>query len=271
MLSHSINPVFWEIGPIQIRYYGIIYIMGFIIGYFFLKRLVKEQHIHIKDECILDYIIAIAFGSLIGARLFYCIIYNPFYYLSRPWEIIFIWHGGLSFHGGIIGSAIAVYLFCKKHKLNVPQIADMTVIPLAIALSFGRVANFINGELVGRLTSVAWCFEFPNAEGCRHPSQLYESIKNMFIFFTLWTIRGKKYKQGVLFGIFIVMYSGLRFFIEFLREPDFHIGFILGMTLGQILSLMMLIFGIIWLYYINKYGIYNNYDKSSKDKNSKKN
>jgi phosphatidylglycerol---prolipoprotein diacylglyceryl transferase len=253
MFNHSINPVFWEIGPFQIRYYGLIYVIGFFLGYILLRRLVKENHIHISKEHILDYIIALAFGSVIGARLFYCIVYNLLYYFSRPWEIIYIWQGGLSFHGGIIGASIAVILFCRKHKLKILQIADMTVIPLAIALSFGRIGNFINGELVGRLTTVAWCFEFPSAEGCRHPSQLYESIKNMFIFLTLWNIRGKKLKHGTLFGIFIVMYSGLRFGIEFLREPDIQLGLIFGMTMGQILSLIMLIFGSLWIYLINKH------------------
>ncbi|MFT4297771.1 MAG: prolipoprotein diacylglyceryl transferase [Candidatus Woesearchaeota archaeon] len=254
MFSHTINPVFFEIGPLQIRYYGIIYLFGFIIGYFLLRYLARENHIALKADEILDYIIAIAFGSLIGARLFYCFIYNPSYYLPRLWEIFYIWQGGLSFHGGVIGAGIAVYLFCRNRKLNLLQMADMSVIPLAIALSFGRVGNFINGETVGRITSVAWCFEFPNADGCRHPSQLYESIKNMFIFFTLWTIRGKKLKQGTLLGIFVLMYSGLRFFIEFLREPDPQIGLIFGvLTMGQILSLLMLMAGAIWVSYIYKF------------------
>jgi len=253
MFTHNIDPVLFKIGIFELRYYGLIYVIGFILGYFLLKKLVKEKHLHISDDDVLDYIIAIAIGAIIGARLFYTFIYNPWYYLPKIWEVFYIWQGGLSFHGGLVGAAIAVILFCKKRKLNMLQMADMTVIPLSIALSFGRVANFINGELVGRITTVAWCFEFPGADSCRHPSQLYAAFKNLFIFGILWSIRGKKMKQGTLFGIFIVIYATLRLIVGFFRAPDPQIGLILGITLGQLLSIAMLIFGAAWIYFIQKY------------------
>ncbi len=273
MFNHTIDPVLIRIGLLEIRYYGLVYVIGFILGYFLLRKLVKEKHLHIKDEDILDYILAIAIGAVAGGRLFYCLVYNLKYYLPRLWEIFFIWEGGMSFHGGLIGATIAVILFSKRKNLNMLQMADMTVIPLSIALSLGRVANFINGELVGKLTSVAWCFEFPRADGCRHPSQLYAAIKNLIIFGTLWSIRKKKFKEGTLFGIFMIMYGTARIIVGFFREADLQLGwgYFLGLSLGQYLSLFMLAFGIIWLIVLYRFVHNDKITKNSKDKKDNKN
>jgi len=265
MFVHNIDPTLLKIGIFEIRYYGLVYIIAFILGYFLLRKLTREKHLHIKEEEILDYMIYLAVGLIVGARLFYCFVYNFWYYLPKPWEILFIWNGGMSFHGGFIGAVIAVIWFCRKKKLDLLQMADMTVIPLAIGLSLGRLANFINGELIGRITSVAWCFEFPNADGCRHPSQLYAVLKNLAIFGILWGVRGKKLKNGTIFGIFVVLYSSLRIVIELFRAPDPQIGLILGMTLGQIFSVLMLLFGIGWIYFIQRY----HKNKDTKNKKSK--
>jgi len=253
MFNQTINPVLLKLGFLEIRYYGLVYVIGFVLGYFLLRKLVKERHLHIKNEYIIDYMIFLAAGTILGARLFYCLVYNPGYYVYRPWEFVYLWNGGMSFHGGLIGAGISVAWFCKKHNLNLLQMADMSVIPLAIALSLGRVANFVNGELVGRLTTVAWCFQFPGADGCRHPSQLYEAFTNLFIFAFLWGIRGKKLKEGGLFGIFLVMYGSFRTFIGFFREADVQLGYFYGLSIGQIFSMMMIVGGSAWLYFIHKH------------------
>jgi len=252
MWIHNLNPNLIEIGPIQIRYYALMYIIGFVLAFFIITKLSKERKINLTKDQIIDYIVYIAFGAIIGARLFYTIVYNPSYYLAQPWKVLYIWQGGMSFHGGLIGATISGLWFIKKNKLNVREMADISVIPLAIGLVFGRIGNFINGELVGRVTDVPWCVKFPRFEGCRHPSQIYESIKNLFIFGTLWVLRNKDFKKGTLFSLFILLYSSLRFFIEFVREPDIQIGYIYGLTMGQILNIIMFLSGLGLLFYLNR-------------------
>ena len=250
MFIHNIDPAILHLGPLEIRYYGLIYIIGFTLAYFIMQKTSKIKGF--DKDAILDYLFYIAVGAIIGARLFYVIIYNPMYFIPRIWESLFIWQGGLSFHGGLIGALISGVIFAKKRKIDLLKLMDITVIPLALGLMLGRIGNFINGELVGRVTDVSWCFRFPNHDGCRHPFQLYESVKNLVIFFILWHLNTKNLKKGTLFGVFLVMYSTLRFFIEFVREPDVQIGYLYGLTMGQILNIIMFIAGIIWLYFVNK-------------------
>lgn len=252
MFYNNIDPTLLKLGPFEIRYYGIIFVLGFVIAYFFINYLVKQRKLELKKDDILDLLFYLIIGTVIGARLFEIIFYNPIYYLKNPFEIIAIWHGGLSFHGGLVGAIIAAYSYCKKKKINFYDLADIAVIPLAFALFLGRIANFINGELVGRITNIPWCVKFKDYEGCRHPSQLYESFKNLVIFSILWFIKDKKLKKGTLFWSFILTYSSIRFFIEFLRAPDEQIGFILGLTMGQWLNIVMFIIGIYFFIKINK-------------------
>ena len=252
MFYNNINPTLLELGPFEIRYYGIIYALSFILAFFFINYLARKRELKITKEDIWDLLFYLIIGTVIGARLFEIIIYNPAYYLKNPLETIAIWHGGLSFHGGLVGAVIAAYIYCKKKKINFYDLADIVVIPLAFGLFLGRIANFINGELVGRITNVPWCVKFKNYQGCRHPSQIYESIKNLVIFSILWFIKDKKLKKGLMFWSFVLMYSVLRFFVEFFRAPDQQIGFILGLTMGQWLNIVMFIIGLYFFVRISR-------------------
>lgn len=246
MFVHTIDPVLIEFGIFQIRYYGLIYVIGFILAYMMLSWLIPRTGIKLSKDQISDFVLYLAVGALLGARLLYATVYQPLYFLTYPVEIFFIWQGGLSFHGGLLGAWCAGYLFCRKHHIDVWRMADLSVIPLALALALGRIGNFINAELVGRITSVPWCVEFPSADGCRHPSQLYASVKNLILFFAVFAIYLRtELKSGYLFAYFLVGYGTARFFIEFFRQPDVQLGFIiLGLSMGQILSIIVVVLGI---------------------------
>ena len=240
---HNLSPFIFEWGFIKIGWYGLFYVLGFIFAYFWLLYMARIGRIKLSRQDIEEFIMYLLFGVVIFARLFYTFVYYPQIYLKNPLMIFAVWHGGLSFHGGLIGAVIAGLIFTKKKKLDFYNFADILVVPAALGLVFGRLANFINGELAGRVTDVSWCMYFKNYEGCRHPSQLYESFKNLVIFITLFFLSSKKLAKGFLFWFFIIMYSVLRFFIEFYRTPDEQLGFIVwGLTMGQVLNIIM--FGI---------------------------
>jgi len=253
MFYHNLNPVLLRLGPIEIRYYGLFFLIGFIIAYYMLIHLSKKKGLALSKDDIADFMMYLVIGVILGARIIYVVVYNLDFYLTNPLEIVAIWHGGLSFHGGLIGSIIAGMIFCKKKNLHFLELADILVIPASLGLVFGRLANFINGELVGRITNLSWAVKFPCCEGFRHPSQIYEAIKNLIIFFTLWNIGKKKFPKGTLFFMFIMMYSLLRFFIEFFREPDTQIGFVIfGLTMGQILNMLMFLAGAVFMMRVYK-------------------
>ena len=251
MFVHNIDPILFQIGPLAVRYYGLFYAMGFVIAYFMLPWLAKRKNISLTKDQAADLVFYSLIGVVAGARIVYVIVYNFSFFLSNPLEIFALWHGGLSFHGALIGGIFAGWLYCRKQGLDFLAIADLAIIPASLGLVFGRIANFINGELVGRVTDVAWCVVFPGVEGCRHPSQLYESLKNLFIFSVLWSVKGKPYKKGTFLAIFAILYSSLRFFIEFVREPDVQLGFIFGLTMGQWLNILMFGISLFFFYRIN--------------------
>ena len=182
--------------------------------------------------------------TVIGARLFEIIFYEPLFYFSNPLEMLMIWEGGLSFHGALLGVIIWTYIFTKKKKLHFYDISDILVIPAAFMLFLGRIANFINGELVGKITNLPWGVKFQDYEGFRHPTQIYESIKNLFIFFVLIFLKNKNLKKGTLTWLFVLMYGILRFFIEFLKEQS---SFIFGIPVTQVLSGLMVIISLYFL------------------------
>lgn len=253
MFYHNINPALLKLGPFEIRYYGIIFVLGFILAYFIILHLVKKRDLELTKEDVADFLFYLIIGVVAGARLFYVLFYNLEFYLSNPLSIFAIWLGGLSFHGGLVGAVTAAYLFCRKKKTGFLELADIVVIPVALALALGRIGNFLNGELVGRITSVPWAVKFPGHEGFRHPSQLYESLKNLVIFISLWFLKDKKLKKGTLFFVFIIMYSVLRFFIEFFRAPDVQLGFIIfGLTMGQLLNILMFVVGLVFVFRTQK-------------------
>src|SRR3989344_2414200 len=240
MFFNNIDPVMLRLGPLEMRYYGLIYVIGFVLSYFMIYHLAKKKELGLGKEDVADLIFYELIGVIIGARLFYIIFYNFSYYFQNPLEIFALWHGGLSFHGGLTGAIAAAYVFSKRKKIDILEIADIVVIPSAIALALGRIGNFLNGELVGRITNVPWAVKFKDYEGFRHPSQLYESAKNFLIFGALWYMKDRKLRKGTLFLTFVMMYSVLRFFIEFFREPDQQLGFIIfNLTMGQILNIVM--------------------------------
>ncbi len=242
MFYNNIDPVLIYLGPLEIRYYGIIYALGFVLAYIFLKKHGKD--VKLAEQDLDNLMLYLVIGIVIGARIFYILLYNLDFYLQQPLEMIKLWHGGLSFHGGLVGGIVAGLLFCRRKKLSFLKVADLISIPLALALFFGRIANFINGELYGRVTQAPWAVKFRDADGFRHPSQLYEAAKNAVIFMMLLVLRKKKLKDGMVFASFIILYGILRFFIEFFREPEVYVGIL---TMGQLLSLIVAIAGIMLL------------------------
>jgi len=260
MFFHNINPVLFEIGPFQIRYYGLIYASGFIIAYFLISYLAKKKELNITKDDVSDFLVYEIAGIVLGARLIYILFYNLSYYINNPTEIIAVWHGGLSFHGGLVGAIVAAYLFCRKKKLEFYEIADLAVVPLALALALGRIGNFVNAELYGRLTNVPWCIDYTKNKfiqglpsGCRHPSQIYESMKNFAIFSVLWFTNYKKLPKGFMFWTFITLYGLLRTIVEFFRAPDEQIGFIFNyFTMGQLLSFPLFLLGLYMMFRLKK-------------------
>lgn len=260
MFYHNINPVLLEIGPFQIRYYGLFYALGFTIAYFMISYLAKRKQLNITKDDIADLIVYEIIGIVLGARIVYVLFYNLIFYLQSPLEIFALWHGGLSFHGGLVGAISAAFLFCKKKKIEFYDLADIAVMPVALALALGRIGNFINGELAGRITNISWCIDYSKNKfvenlpsECRHPSQIYASIKNFAIFAVLWIIKDKKLPKGFMFWSFVTLYGLFRTIVEFFRAPDEQIGFIFNyFTMGQLLSFPLFLLGAYMLFRLNK-------------------
>jgi len=213
-----------------------------LLTWLYFKKSSLGKSLFKKEEHADDFLLYSLISSILTARIFYILFYNLNSYLSNPIEILKFWHGGMSIHGGILGGILGIYIFSRKFKYNFLKLTDLVTLPLALGLVFGRIANFINAELYGRITSVKWAVKFPNAEGYRHPSQLYESLKNLIIFSVLFFKSKKPFKTGELTSIFLILYSLLRFFVEYVREPELYF---LGLTMGQFLSLSTLIIGIV--------------------------
>ena len=248
MFIYNINPVLLNLGPIQIRYYGLVYVIGFLVIYFALKYYSNKGILKLTKQEVESFALYLMLGVLIGARLFVVfgwsfLLGDPLYYIRDPLKIIAVWEGGMSLHGGIVGILLVGYFFCKKKKLNIAKVADLLSIPGAFVLALGRIANFINGEIVGTITNLPWCFKFPKFEGCRHPVQLYSAAGRVLLGGYLLLINSKKYKNGFIFWIFITLMGIGRFFCDFVREdPRF-----LGLSFGQYLSIVMIIAGIVVL------------------------
>jgi len=242
MFVHNINPIFLKIGALEIRWYGLIFALGFLLVLWMSVKIAeKKRKKGITKDVVIDAILWTIIGLIIGLRTIYVLVYNPGYYLQNPLEIFAIWRGGIAFHGGLIGGVIGLLLFCRKNKINFYDLADIIVVSLPLAFVFGRIANFINGELAGRVTDVPWAFDFGDGLA-RHPSQLYESFKNLILFFIMLSVnKVKNLKKGVLFWLFILLYGLFRFIVEFFRQPDPQLGFIVfGLSMGQLFCLGMI-------------------------------
>jgi phosphatidylglycerol:prolipoprotein diacylglycerol transferase len=255
----AIDPVLVHLGPLPIRWYALAYITGLILGWAYIRHLVANDAlwgggVRPKPENIDDLIVAAAFGIILGGRLGYVLFYNLPLYLHRPLEILALWEGGMSFHGGLAGAALAVVLFARRIKVPIPSVIDISAAAVPIGLCLGRIANFIKPELWGRPTDVAWAMIFPGSDGQpRHPSQLYESgLEGMVLFLILaLAIRlGALRRPGLVTGIFAIGYGIARIICEFFREPDPQLGYLwAGATMGQILSLPVIAVGLGFLIY----------------------
>jgi phosphatidylglycerol:prolipoprotein diacylglycerol transferase len=249
MIFPNINPTIISVGPLSITWYSLAYVGGIIAGWIYAIKIAREFKVGITKKELEDFISWAIFGIIMGGRLGYVLLYDPIKYFGDPISILKTYEGGMSFHGGILGLAVSSYYFCQKHKINLLTFSDVLVVVAPIGLFLGRIANFINGELYGRVTQMPWGVIFPNSDlQVRHPSQLYEAFFEGIILFVVLTYATFKYKtikiSGLNSGIFLMLYSLFRITIEILREPDFHIGFLLNyLTMGQILSLPMLILG----------------------------
>ena len=254
MFINNFDPVAFQFLSLEIRWYSLAYIIGIILGWIYCKKkLIKDQQIlNLFD----DFITYLIIGLILGGRLGYILFYNLKHYLENPFEILMVWNGGMSFHGGLIGIIFATQLFSKKHNVNYFIFLDLVALSAPIGIFFGRIANFINSELIGRATDLPWSVQFVLIDNVkRHPSQLYEAFfEGIILFLLLRYLAKKNYLQysGKISALFLIFYSLFRFFAEFFRTPDPQIGYlILSLTLGQLISIIFLIAGTILFYLKN--------------------
>lgn len=247
----DIDPVAFAVGPVIVRWYSLAYLAGFIGGWGVARALVRRSDIAKPTlDQIDDLVFWLVLGVILGGRIGYVVFYNLPYYLSHPGDILKTWEGGMSFHGGLLGVAAAVIGFALKNKIPVLRVGDIAACAATVGLFFGRIANFINGELFGRVTDAPVGMVFPHGgPDPRHPSQLYEAAaEGLLLFFVLnglaWFYPALQKRHGLLFGLFLLGYGTARFVIEFFREPDAHIGLYMNaISHGQILCLPMIIVG----------------------------
>ena len=251
----NISPIIVQIGPLALRWYGLMYLIGLTSAYFFIRNRVTKRELPMTADHVYDMIVFGALGVFLGGRLGYVLFYNLPYYLQNPLKIVAVWEGGMSFHGGLIGVLAALILFSYRRGIPFITIADLAAAATPIGLGFGRLGNFINGELFGRPTDVPWCMVFPaGGPECRHPSQLYEAMLEGALLFTmLWLISRRPVPPGTLCGSFLAGYGLCRVTVEFFREPDPQMGFIFDqVSMGQVLSSPMILVGIgiiCWAYW----------------------
>jgi phosphatidylglycerol:prolipoprotein diacylglycerol transferase len=251
----NIDPVAFHIGPLSVRWYGIMYLLGFATSYLLVRyqiahpvRNEKGKGDPLPEGFLDDLYVSIILGLLIGARLGYVLFYGKDLVRNNPLEVLAIWHGGMSFHGGLIGGIVTGLWLCRLRGVDPWRMTDLVVVTVPIGLGLGRLGNFINGELYGRVTDLPWAMIFADGGPLpRHPSQLYElMLEGVFLFLILWLVRPVVKRDGLLTSIFLLCYGSFRIIAEFFREPDRQLGFIVGpITMGQLLSAAMLPAGII--------------------------
>jgi phosphatidylglycerol:prolipoprotein diacylglycerol transferase len=246
----NIDPTIVKLGPFRVRWYGVMYILGFSASYLLVRYQIRRKGLDVARNILDDLYLWLIIGLLIGARLGYVIFYNLPFYISHPLLLFAVWEGGMSFHGGLIGAAFSGFIYLRRHGLDFWEFADLIVVTAPVGLGLGRLGNFINAELYGRVTTLPWGMIFPSGGDLpRHPSQLYELLlEGVLLFAILWWIKDFPLKKGTLFCLFLFLYSTLRFLVEFSREPDPQLGFILSfLTMGQILSILMALGGLVLL------------------------
>ena len=260
MFTHNLDPVLLNLGLISIRWYSLAYIFGIIIGWWYGKKIIikrfqvnEDKSLSSKFDDIITYIVI---GIIIGGRLGYIIFYNFDFYIQNPLNVFKIWEGGMSFHGALIGVIIATYFFSKKEKISTFLLLDVIACVAPIGIFLGRLANFINGELVGKTTDVPWSVIFPTIDMMpRHPSQLYEAFfEGLILFIVINLILFKRdYKIGTCSYMFLIFYGCFRIISEFFREPDIQVGYLFNyLSMGSILSIMMIILGFLIYNFVKK-------------------
>jgi phosphatidylglycerol:prolipoprotein diacylglycerol transferase len=255
MFINNFDPVAFQIISFEIRWYSLAYILGIIIGWILCKKIfIKNLDINQKFD---DYITYLIIGIIIGGRLGYVLFYNFSYYINNIFDIFKIWQGGMSFHGGLLGIIVASILFVKKNNQDLFVYTDLVSLVAPIGIFFGRLANFINSELYGKVTEVPWAVTFVQVDNAtRHPSQLYEAFfEGIILFILLLYFRNKNFlaKPGLISGLFLIFYSVFRFCVEFFRVPDEQIGYLIfNLSMGQIISLVFIIIGTIVFYLKNE-------------------
>ena len=266
-LPEHMDPVILQIGSFKLQYYGLMYIVAFAITYGLATyRLRREHRFQIDEEQLQGLMTAMILGLIVGARLGYVLFYNFSYYLQHPLEIVlpFEFSGGfrftgitgMSYHGGLIGVVVATVIFVRKNRLDFFGMADLIVPCIPLGYTFGRLGNFINGELFGRVTThpIGMFFSFAPGPGRRHPSQLYEAFfEGIVLFIVLWAIKSRVTTRGAMLALYLMGYGLVRFFIEYARQPDAHLGFVLfSLSMGQLLCLAMMLAGALLLLYLKK-------------------
>jgi len=255
MFINNFDPIAFEIMSFEVRWYSLAYILGIVVGWILCKKIfIKNSDISEKFD---DYITYLIIGIILGGRIGYVIFYNFSYYLDNIFDIFKIWQGGMSFHGGLLGVIASSYIFAKKNNQNPFFYLDQVSLVAPIGIFFGRLANFINSELYGTATDLPWSVIFAKVDNLsRHPSQLYEAIlEGIILFLILIYFMNKGYlkKPGLISGLFLILYSLFRFFVEFFRVPDEQIGYLfLNLTMGQIISLVFASIGITLFYLKNE-------------------
>lgn len=254
----NFDPVLISIGPLAIRWYALAYIFGILLGWLYARTLIRNVSLWggkapLTAADFDDYVIWVTFGIILGGRIGYVLFYNPAYFAAHPLEIVQVWSGGMSFHGGFAGCVAAVILFARARGVSILSLGDLTCAAGPIGLFLGRIANFINGELWGRPTDVPWAFVFPGAGPLpRHPSQLYEAALEGLVLFVILTIAvraGALKRPGLTVGLFAIIYALARSFSEFFREPDPQLGFLWGgLTMGMLLSIPLFLAGVVFVW-----------------------
>ncbi len=263
MLAPQIDPVALQLGPVAIHWYGLMYVFAFASAWKLVQIQLKEQQLwgsSVQPEQFENLFTYLILGVILGGRIWYVLFYNPSYYMEHPIEVFYVWRGGMSFHGGLLGSMLAGYIYCKHAGLPYLELLDRFAVVAPLGLAFGRFGNFINGELWGRIADpnqVPWAMIFPHAGNLpRHPSQLYEmALEGILLFLILWFTRKKPWKSGTRIAAFLLGYAAARIFCENFREPDAQLGFIFAnITMGMLQSSAMVIAGIATLIWIQRKG-----------------